>query len=224
MERGAGHTHAPALSRQARKAETRRALIDAAAELFAAQGMERTSLDEIAARVGLTKGAIYASFRSKEELIDAVSVEYSQVTDVEPLFDATRGVAARWAALGEQFAAFMPQLEPRSVMLHLEFDLYLQRHPDKAGQDRPVQRAVLEEYGRRLDATARARGEALPIDGAELLVLLLGIARGTAFERLRDPEAVSPAAVARLFALLGRGIEAWSDEAASRERRAENPG
>lgn len=201
------------LTRQARKAETRRALIRAAGELFAEHGMERTSLDEIATRVGLTKGAIYANFRNKEELIDAVSDEFSQLGEGDALHDASLDIAERLAALGTEAAALMPQIQPINAMLHLEFDLYLQRHPGKAAQERALHRAWLLEEGRKLEATARERGELLPMSGATLWALLLGTVRGMAIEALRDPEAIPPEAVTQYFALLGRGFAAWSDQA-----------
>ena len=201
---------APTLTRQARKAETRRALVQAAGELFALYGMERTSLDEIAGRVGLTKGAIYANFRNKDDLIDAVGEEFSQLSDGAALYDPSRPIAERLAALGAEIAAFMPGLVPVNVMLHLEYDLYLQRHPERAVQDRAEHCNWLAQEGHKLDEIARARAEPLPLSGAQLWALLLGAARGIGFERLKDPDAIPPAAAAQFFALLGRGIEAWS--------------
>ena len=50
----------------------RRALLDAAAAVFARQGIEAASLDEVAAEAGFTKGAIYSNFDGKEGLIDAL--------------------------------------------------------------------------------------------------------------------------------------------------------
>lgn len=49
--------------------ETRKALLKAAAEVFAAQGLHGTRLEEIAQRVGVTKGAIYSHFEGREDLL-----------------------------------------------------------------------------------------------------------------------------------------------------------
>jgi AcrR family transcriptional regulator len=51
---------------------TRAALIDAARELFGAQGYVDTSNDEIVSRAGVTKGALYHHFNGKEDLFRAV--------------------------------------------------------------------------------------------------------------------------------------------------------
>ncbi|MFM9861391.1 TetR family transcriptional regulator [Pseudoxanthobacter sp. M-2] len=53
-------------------ARTRTAILDAAETLFFDQGVGRTSLDEIGARAGVTRGAVYWHFKSKGELIGAL--------------------------------------------------------------------------------------------------------------------------------------------------------
>jgi AcrR family transcriptional regulator len=51
---------------------TRAALVEAARELFGEQGYSETSTDEVVARAGVTKGALYHHFRGKEDLFRAV--------------------------------------------------------------------------------------------------------------------------------------------------------
>jgi AcrR family transcriptional regulator len=52
--------------------ETRYRLIQIAADLFATKGFEQTSVDEVLARAGVSKGALYHHFANKEALFDAV--------------------------------------------------------------------------------------------------------------------------------------------------------
>jgi AcrR family transcriptional regulator len=61
--------------RTARKARTRERLIEAAAEVIARDGFQAASLMEIARRAGVTTGAVYSSFRNKEELLHAAVKE-----------------------------------------------------------------------------------------------------------------------------------------------------
>ncbi len=55
-----------------KRRQTVRRLIEAANAVVAEKGFQRASLEEIAARAGLTKGAIYSNFESKEHLFWAV--------------------------------------------------------------------------------------------------------------------------------------------------------
>lgn len=60
------------MSQVERRAATVRAILQAAQELFAHAGFEATSIDDIAARAGVAKGAVYHHFRSKEAVFIAV--------------------------------------------------------------------------------------------------------------------------------------------------------
>ncbi|MGA7174082.1 MAG: TetR/AcrR family transcriptional regulator [Candidatus Dormiibacterota bacterium] len=51
---------------------TRERILEAALDLFIEQGFDKTSLREVAERVGLTKAALYYHFRSKEELLSSL--------------------------------------------------------------------------------------------------------------------------------------------------------
>lgn len=59
-------------SRAASARKTRQALLDAATELFAEQGLTGPSLDAICARAGFTRGAFYVHFKTRDDLIVAV--------------------------------------------------------------------------------------------------------------------------------------------------------
>jgi AcrR family transcriptional regulator len=59
-------------TRAATKAATRDALVIAAMEAFAHEGLDAPSLDAICARAGLTRGAFYVHFRDRDELVAAV--------------------------------------------------------------------------------------------------------------------------------------------------------
>lgn len=51
---------------------TRHKLLDAAEHLFQAQGVSRTSLQDIARRAGATRGAVYWHFKDKADLFNAM--------------------------------------------------------------------------------------------------------------------------------------------------------
>src|SRR5215469_15421300 len=67
---------APALSHSARRGDTRGRIQHVALELFAEHGYERTSLREIAERLGVTKAALYYHFKSKEDIVRSFTEDY----------------------------------------------------------------------------------------------------------------------------------------------------
>ena len=55
--------------------QTRLAILDSALQTFYEKGFSRTTFDEIAKRINLTKGAIYWHFKNKADLIAAIIKE-----------------------------------------------------------------------------------------------------------------------------------------------------
>ncbi|MFC5906998.1 TetR/AcrR family transcriptional regulator [Streptacidiphilus monticola] len=60
------------MTTQAPRTDTRARIIDTALELFAEHGYEKTSLREIADRLGVTKAALYYHFRTKEDILAGI--------------------------------------------------------------------------------------------------------------------------------------------------------
>jgi len=73
-------------------AQTRLLILDAAYGLFWRQGFLRVSMDEVAARAGITKRALYQHFRSKDALI-AATLAYSSELALKRLLQFQRPVA-----------------------------------------------------------------------------------------------------------------------------------
>ncbi len=70
----------PRVSEQYRAAR-RAGIVLAASRLFAANGFYSTSMDDIIAAAGLSSGALYGYFRSKEEIIGAVAENALRTAD-----------------------------------------------------------------------------------------------------------------------------------------------
>jgi AcrR family transcriptional regulator len=98
---------------QAERTEaTTSALVDAARELFAQDGYAATSLDAVAAKARVTKGAVYHHFHGKQQLFEAVFAR-----EVERLCAAMPAVYASkrdpWDAFEACCRAFLEEcLEP----------------------------------------------------------------------------------------------------------------
>lgn len=69
------------MAKQARSRRTHDLVLDAAAAEFVEHGYPRANLQQVAARTGLTKGALYGHFASKEHLARALTEHLDAVMD-----------------------------------------------------------------------------------------------------------------------------------------------
>lgn len=76
------------------KEERRKAILEAAARLFAERGYHETKMDDVAELAGLSKGAIYLYYPSKEELFCALMQEKVEqmVPPLREAIEASRSV------------------------------------------------------------------------------------------------------------------------------------
>jgi AcrR family transcriptional regulator len=87
-------------------------LLDAARELFAARGYSATSLDDVVAAAGVTKGALYHHFASKRDLFRAV-FENEQRHLAQVCHEAYRRKDDPWEGFHEGCRAFLEEtLDP----------------------------------------------------------------------------------------------------------------
>ncbi|MFE0047637.1 TetR/AcrR family transcriptional regulator [Streptomyces albireticuli] len=66
---------------QARRSDTRERIQKTALDLFVSRGYEKTSLREIAEELGVTKAALYYHFKTKEDILSAISEELGRPVD-----------------------------------------------------------------------------------------------------------------------------------------------
>ncbi|WBB99886.1 MULTISPECIES: TetR/AcrR family transcriptional regulator [unclassified Solwaraspora] len=80
---------------------TRKSLIASALELFGRRGFDRTSVQEIADQAGLTKGAFYHHFESKDDLLRHIQEEYleAQLAAIQQIESGSDDPAVRVAEL-----------------------------------------------------------------------------------------------------------------------------
>jgi AcrR family transcriptional regulator len=71
-----------------RRSDTREQIRQVALELFAEQGYEKTSLREIAERLGVTKAALYYHFKTKEDIVTSLFEDFH--AEVDTMMDWAR--------------------------------------------------------------------------------------------------------------------------------------
>ena len=124
------------------KEETRRRIIETAGRRFKQDGIDGSGVATLMKDAGLTNGAFYAHFGSKEDLVAAV-------------------VAAELRAQAESIAATAPG---RSGLVDLVYDYLTPQHRDTPGMGCPSA-ALLDEIGRCAEGTKQAY-----TDGAEAVI------------------------------------------------------
>ncbi|GAB3961709.1 TetR family transcriptional regulator [Actinoallomurus acanthiterrae] len=175
--------------RQERRAQTRAALLDAAERLWAERGIRGASLDEIAARAGLTKGAVYSNFASKSDLVLALLERYTQADPglgaLTDLRGSERSPDERRAAAGRHYAERLSDEETRMrALLLVELWLFGMRDFSAGWRIADWYHARREELAADL---AAGSSEMSPEDRASLA---MAIEFGLALQHLLDPERV----------------------------------
>lgn len=83
---------------RAQAAETRRRILEVALEAFTEQGYDKTSMRELAKRLGFTTAALYYHFDSKDEILSALAVDYfSCPSPVDRLAEERHVGLSAWA-------------------------------------------------------------------------------------------------------------------------------
>ena len=122
-----------------RTKETRELLLRAAEELFVRDGYAGAELGEIAKLAGRTKGAIYAQFKSKEDVFLALVEEHTlrYKAEMEDALGKSTSIEQNKEAL-RQFYLRLSEDESWNILM-LEFKLFAARHP---GARRRLQRFI----------------------------------------------------------------------------------
>ena len=125
------------LTPERRRAMTRQHLLDAAAIVFARDGFHGSTLDEVAATAGFTKGAVYSNFKSKDDLFLALldeRIERQFAVTSEVLESGSHETAEQLPRIRELLRGNTFFWEDSWTTLYLEFVLYSRRNPEAAAK------------------------------------------------------------------------------------------
>jgi AcrR family transcriptional regulator len=204
------------LTRKESQAETRRRLLDAAETVFLRRGLQGSSVEEIAAEAGHTRGAFYSNFKSKDELF--VQLLHTRVYD-------------RYAELAEQ-----SQEQPGTPREQLRWGIEQMRQMYMGDEGRWLFRLWLEcltqaardEEFRKLAASFWSGNRALLSEGAgaafeesgiepplptkQIATAMIALDVGLVVQHLVDPDEVSLDLYVPLYDLLfGSLVDPGSD-------------
>jgi AcrR family transcriptional regulator len=185
------------------RAQTRRRLLQAASEVFAQRGYDRASLDDVASAAGLTKGAVYSSFASKDDLFYALMRERigERLALVAEAVERRATVPDMARDAGSGLAELMSSQRDWHL-LFIEFWARAVRDPELHDEFARERRSVRGLIARFLEALAVEAGVDLPAPAEQLAVAVLALSNGIAIEHLADPDAVDPAIFGVMLGLL----------------------
>ena len=172
--------------------ETREQLFEAAAKVFAEQGIG-ASVEAISAAAGLTRGAFYSNFSGKDDLITAMLADH-----VERSVRRNRELLARHRDPDDFMAALRAvdrrEQDPlgRSPLLHLELLLYAARsgrRGQEPGEFLRTRRRLIADIVEGIGLAAPGNG--LP-EPEQLAAMLLAMEDGFRLHRLIDPDSTPP--------------------------------
>jgi AcrR family transcriptional regulator len=162
---------------------TRATLLAAARALIREKGFARTTLEEVAARAGMTTGAIYGNFRNRDELFIALGDAYwppikPRVAPGATFADAMRAMAAATiAALPDRSVAAVGRLTGMAYAL---------QRPELRERVRAVTDASYEMGAAWLETLAD--GHDLPMPKDHLVRVIHALIEGLVLQRLLTPE------------------------------------
>lgn len=193
-------TRVPRAESQAR---TRARLLEAAAQVFTEHGFEGASVDQILAVAGLSKGALYANFASKEALFLAVLDRClaDQERALRGIIERESTLAARIAAIGRWAPDAVE--DPRAWrLLSTEFWLHAARHPTLQAELATRFAAQRADIARLITSEFEAAGRTPPLPASQLASALVGLVNGLAVQQFIDPAAIPTELYVSALALL----------------------
>jgi len=168
---------------------SRERILEAATELFAQKGYAGTGVDQLAARSGIAKTAIYYHFGNKAGLL-AAALERAASTWIEGIDQASRQGGNWPSRLERGLAGMRSLLEEKPWIFKLMQILALE-----VAEEKPDIRETLQAILRRArEAIVTGMRDALGVDVPDaegVAKLILGSLDGISMGRQIDPEAVS---------------------------------
>jgi AcrR family transcriptional regulator len=187
------------------RAETRERILAAALQVFGERGIAATSVNEVARAAGLTKGAVYSSFASKDELVLAIMEQHAmeRLTDALASFAAADNVQD---ALGRVGTVLVAAIRSDAVWHRLlsEYFALSYHDPDTRLALRERRRKARAAVTRALEQVSDSVGAPLPLPADQFAVVLFALSNGLGIEAGIDPDAVPDDLLARVLALISR--------------------
>ena len=181
-----------------KRERTRAALLEAARALVRERGYERTTLEKVAHRAGMTTGAIYGNFKNRDELFIALGQAYWP--PVAPKISAGATFAEAMHALAKATLAAVDQRAPVAIG-RLTGVAYALKNAQLRARVVDITKDSYEfgaEWLRQFDPAD------LPMPPEDLVRVIHALIEGLVMQRILTPELCPPRVFYAAFAALAR--------------------
>ena len=183
-----------------KRARTRARLLEAARELIREKGYERTTLQDVARRAGMTSGAIYGNFKNRDELFIALAEAYW--APVKPAFKPGSTFAEKMHAMAEATIAAIPERRLAAAG-RLSGMAYALKHEEMRARVRELTASSYDVGAEWLRSAADEEDLQMPPD--VLVRVLHAMIEGLVFQKLLTPDLFPDDVFYAAFAALARG-------------------
>ena len=161
---------------------TRAALLEAARALIREKGYERTTLEEVASRAGMTTGAIYGNFKNRDELFIALGQTYWP--PVKPHIKSGATFAEAMRALAKATLAAVDERRPVAIG-RLTGLAYTLKSPELRTRVHDITQSSYEFGAEWLALFDRSE---LPMPPKQLVRVIHALIEGLVMQRILTPE------------------------------------
>jgi AcrR family transcriptional regulator len=161
---------------------TRASLLEAARALIREKGYERTTLEEVASRAGMTTGAIYGNFKNRDELFIALGQTYW--APVKPQIKPGATFAEAMRALAKATLAAVDERRPAAVG-RLTGLAYTLKNPELRARVHDITRSSYDFGAEWLALFDRSE---LPMPPKHLVRVIHALIEGLVMQRILTPE------------------------------------
>ena len=181
------------LTRKEKQAETRERLLDAAERVFLRRGLQGSSVEEISAEAGFTRGAFYSNFKSKDELFvellqDRVYRQYAEMAEQAQEQPGAPRERLRW---GIERVRDVQEGDGGRLLFRLWLECLTQAARDEEFRKLAAtfwsgNRAVLSDQ---IQRTFKELGRKAPVPPEQIATAMIALDVGLAVQHLVDPDA-----------------------------------
>jgi AcrR family transcriptional regulator len=189
----------PPKPRGDKRARTRQTLIAATLDVIGESGFASASLEAIARRAGVTRGAIYSNFPDRDALMMAAVA--SQGMTLDRNFSQPMSLEAQLRRFAENLLDQFPAAAGGGGLI-IEFQIYALSQPHLRAQLAASYEAMFAQIAGQL---AAQYADQLAIGPRALALAVQALAMGLVWQFMLTPAAVSRAEVIEAFAALARG-------------------